>query len=140
MADFDSKKYGTIIMVPFSATNVTTGASAEDMLLPDSGLTKYIAPVAGSIIGITAATAAITAGGIQVKAHNNSTEFTSTGTPEPTLDVTNDTNGTYATVRPGAVRFAAGDGIGLSVTATTTGLDPTNTLDVSGFLHIALDA
>lgn len=135
---FDGKKFGATIAIPFQATNVTTGAADQDMLL-DSGLTSYIPPRPGSIVGITAATAAITAGGISVEAHRAGVQITEASAPVPVLNATNDTNGTFVTVRPGAIRFAAGDPIGLSVSATTTALDPTNTLDVDAFLHIQLD-
>lgn len=137
--NFDSGKFGGVVAIPFAKTNVTTGASNEDMIL-GSGLTSYIPPRSGSIIGISAATAAITAGGISVEVHRASTELTESAAPTVTLNATNDTNGTYASVRPGAIRFDAGAPIGLSLSATTTALDPTNTLDVDAFLHIVLDA
>lgn len=135
---FDSKKFGSILAIPFSATNVTTGAADQDMLLA-SGLTHFIPPKAGSIVGISAATAAITAGGITVEAHRASTELTEAAAPVPTLNATYDTNGTFVNVRAGAIRFAAGEPIGLSLSATTTALNPTNTLDVDAFLYVQLD-
>lgn len=137
---YDSKKFGSIVSIPFAKTNVTTGAANEDMLLGSALATSvYIPPRPGSIVGISAATAAITDGGIQIKAHRASAELTEAGAPSVTLNATNDTNGTFANVRPGAIRFAAGDPIGLSLSATTTGLNPTNTLDVDAFLHVQLD-
>lgn len=136
---FDSKKFGSIVAIPFAATNVTTGAANQDLVLASGQASGYVAPRAGSIVGISAACGAITAGGIAVKAHKASTELTEAAAPTVTLNATNDTNGTYANVRPGALRFAAGDTIGVSLSATTTALDPTNTLDVDAFLHIQLD-
>lgn len=137
---YDGKKYGSVVAIPFAKTNVTTGATNEDMTLGSAlAASVYIPSRPGSIVGISAACGAVTAGGIQVKAHRASTELTESAAPSVTLNATNDTNGTFANVRPGAIRFAAGDPIGLSLSATTTALDPTNTLDVDAFLHVVLD-
>jgi len=135
--EFDSKKYGAIVAIPFQKTNVTTGASNEDCVLAGAG-TLIVAPAAGTIVGISASCAAITAGTITVRAHKNSTEFAQSGYPAPALTSDNDTNGTYATIRPGAITFAAGETLGLSVTGTTD-LNPTNTLDVDAVLFISLN-
>jgi hypothetical protein len=138
---FDGKKFGSAVVVPFVATNLTTGASNQDLVL-GSGLAAavYIAPRAGSIVAITAACGAITAGTITLKPHLASTEYAITGMPSPILTSANDTNGTYAVATSsGAVRFAAGAALGISAVTTTT-LDPTNTIDVDAFLHVMLDA
>lgn len=137
--NFDSGKFGGIVAIPFSATNVTTGASNQDMTLASGLSSGYVAPRSGSIVGISAACGAITAGTITLKPHAASTEYAQSATPAPVLNATNDTNGTYVAARPGAIRFAAGATLGVSLTSTTT-LDPTNTLDVDAFLHIQLDA
>lgn len=136
---FDDKKYGASVAIHFFATNVTTGASNQDLALAGSAGTYYIAPRPGSVVGITSACGAITAGTITAKPHLASTEYAQVGVPSPVLDATNDVGGTYATLRPGAIRFAAGAALGVSVTSTTT-LDPTNTLDVDAYLHVVLDA
>lgn len=135
--NFDSKKFGATLAIPFSKANLTTGESNADLTLGGAG-TTYVAPAAGSIVSISAACAAITAGTITLKPHKAGTEYTEAGTPSPVLSSDNDTNGTYANVRPGALTFAAGDTLGISATTTTT-LDPTNTLDVDAVLHIQLD-
>ncbi len=135
--EFDPKKFGSMIAIPFSKSNITTQASNEDLALA-GGVTTFIAPAAGSIIGISAACAAITAGTMTLTPHKASTEYANVGTPIPALTSDNDTNGTYATVRPGAVTFAAGDALGISVTSTTT-LNPTNTLDIDAVLFIQLN-
>lgn len=135
--EFDSKKWGATLAIPFSKSNVTTGASNEDLALGGAG-TLFVAPAAGSIIGISAYCAAITAGTITLTPHKASTEVATTGVPQPVLSSTQDTNGTYATVRPGAITFVAGDTLGISATTTTT-LDPTNTLDVDAVLFIQLN-
>lgn len=135
---FDGKKFGGTIAIPFQATNLTTQASNQDLVLAGAN-TLYIAPKAGSIVGISAVCAAITAGTITLLPHLASTEYGVSGVPSPVLDATNDVGGSYATIRPGAIRFAAGAALGISAT-TTTSLNPTNTLDVDATLHILLDA
>lgn len=136
---FDSKKFGAVVAIPFAAANLTTGASNQDLVLGSAlAAAVYIAPRAGSIIAITAACGAITAGTITLKPHLASTEYAVTGMPTPVLNATNDTNGTYAVAGAGVVRFAAGAALGVSAVTTTT-LDPTNTIDVDAFLHIQLD-
>lgn len=134
---WDGKKFGSIIAIPFSKSNITTGASNEDLGLAGAG-TTFIAPAAGSVVGISASCAAITAGTATLTPHNASTEIATVGVPQPVLSSDNDTNGTYATVRPGAITFAAGAALGISVTTTTT-LNPTNTLDVDAVLFIQLN-
>jgi hypothetical protein len=137
--EFDSKKFGATLAIPFTIANATTGLDNADLLAAGGVNTLFTAPAGGSIIGISAATAAITAGTITLKPHKAGTEFAEVGTPAPVLSSTADTNGAYATVRPGALRFAAGDTLGISATSTTT-LNPTNTLDVEATLFIVLDA
>lgn len=139
MADtFDAGKFGAIVAVPFTLTNATTGNSNTDLAVGGGALTYFVAPVAGSIVAISANCAAITAGTITLRAHNAGTEFSDTGAPAPALSSTQDTNGTYASVRPGVLTFAAGATLGISATTTTT-LDPTNTLDVDAFLFVQLN-
>ena len=139
MADFfDAGKFGACVAIPFTLTNATTGNSNTDLTLGGGALTYYVAPASGSIVGITATCAAVTAGTITLSAHNAGTEVTDSGAPTAVLSSTADTNGTYGTARPGAVTFSAGATLGLSAVSTTT-LDPTNTLDVDAFLHVVLD-
>jgi hypothetical protein len=137
MVDEYNPKHGAHLAIPFSKADLTTGESNTDLLAQDGVGTVYVAPKAGSVVGISInASGAITAGTITARAHKDSTEFAQTGYPAPVSNATNEK--TYANVRPGALRFAAGDGLGISVTTTTT-LDPTNTEDVSAYLHIVLD-
>lgn len=135
--EFDGQKWGAYLAIPFAKSNITTGASNEDLGLAGAG-TTFVAPAAGSIVGISASCAAVTAGTMTLTPHSASTEIATTGVPQPVLSSANDTNGTYATVRPGAITFAAGATLGISVTSTTT-LDPTNTLDVDAVLFIQLN-
>ena len=135
---FDVKKFGPIMGVGFTLTNATTGNSNSDLKFAGGENTLFVAPKAGSIVGISAACQAITAGTITLKAHIASTEVAQTGAPVPVLSSTADTNGVYAVADIGTVRFAAGDTLGISAVSTTT-LDPTNTLDVEATLFIQLD-
>lgn len=137
-AEYNGRKWA-YLAIPFSTTDVTTGASNVDLTFGAAGNTVWIAPRSGKIVAVTANCEAITAGGIQLTPHKQSVEYAQTGVPSPTLDSNNDTNGTYADIREGAITFAAGDGLGISATATTTALNPTNTLDVSASLIVALD-
>lgn len=45
--EFDAKKHGAIVAIPFSKANITTGASNEDLGLGGAG-TLVTAPAAGS--------------------------------------------------------------------------------------------
>lgn len=138
MADeFDGKKFGASIAIPFAKSNLTTGLSNSDLALAGAG-TLAVMPRGGSVVGISASCAAITAGTATLKPHKAGTEYAEIGTPAPALSSDNDTNGTYVTVRPGALTFAAGDTLGISVTTTTT-LNPTDTLDVDAVLWVQLN-
>ncbi|MBK8434125.1 MAG: hypothetical protein IPL28_23815 [Chloroflexi bacterium] len=134
MADtFNADKFGSFLTIPFSKTNLTTGASNEDLLL-GSGSTLFVAPAAGSVVALSSrSAAAITAGTITIKTHAAGTEHTQAAAPTNALSSAAQVH--YDTAAPGLVSFAAGDTLGISVTTTTT-LDPTNTLDVDGFLFV----
>jgi len=139
MADyFDAGKYGAICVVgPFTAANVTTGASNQDMVIGQSS-DRVTMPMGGSVIGVAARSTEVieTAGTVTVRAHSASTEFADSGYPAPVL--TTAATSSYATQRPGAVTFSAGDNLGLSLSSTTT-LDPTNSLDVDAYLFVQFD-
>jgi hypothetical protein len=139
MSEFDAKKFGSVMCVGFTLTNATTGNDNTDLKVAGGENTLFVAPTSGSIIAITAACQALTAGTVTLQAHKASTEFTAAGRPVAVLSSTADTNGTVATAATGAVRFAAGDTLGISAVSTTT-LNPTNTADVEAFLFIQLDA
>ncbi len=137
MADtFNAEKFGAYLTIPFSKTNLTTGASNEDLALAGGG-TLYVAPYSGSVVALSSrSAAAITAGTITVSVHAASTELTQAASPTNALSSA--AQATYDTAAPGLVSFAAGATLGISVTTTTT-LDPTNTLDVDGFLVVQLN-
>ena len=133
--EFDAGKHGAIVALPFSLADCTTGMSAEDLLFFGATGDYAVAPKGGSVVGISANCEAITAGTITLRAHKAGTEFADVGYPAPVSNSTNEE--TYATVRPGALVFDAGDKLGLSLTTTTT-LDPTNTIDIEAVLFIQL--
>lgn len=138
MADTVHTKFGPTIALHFYKANVTVSASNEDCLLAGDAVgTLWVAPTAGSVVGISArASGTFTAGSISVRAHAAGTEIATTG--YPTVTLSSAAQGSYAVARPRAIRFSAGDTLGLSVSSTTT-LDPTNTEDVSGWLYVQLD-
>ncbi len=137
MADtFNAEKFGAFLTIPFSKTNLTTGASNEDLLL-GSGSTLWVAPAAGSVVALSSrSAAAITAGTITASVQAAGTERTEAASPVNVLSSAAQTH--YDTAAPGLVSFVAGATLGISVTTTTT-LDPTNTLDVDGFLVVQLN-
>lgn len=122
--------------ISFKIANATTGESNTD-LSRDGGNTLWVAPKNGSIVGIgVACSAAITAGSATFRAHSASTEIADASYPAPVCSSAN--RHSYATVRPRALTFSAGDALGVSVTTTTT-LDATNTLDFDADLYVILD-
>src|SRR5574343_418648 len=136
MSDYLDPKFGNVVALgPFTAANVTTGAENQDLALPSAGTTIPMLK-AGSVVGLSLEpVGTVTAGSITASAQSGGSELANT--PAPVSDATN-TAGTYATQRPGVVRFAAGAKLGVSVTATTT-LAPTNTVDVAAVLYVVYD-
>lgn len=136
MADYLDPKFGNAVALgPFTAADITTGADDQDLALASAGTTITM-PHAGSVVGLSLEpVGTITAGSITASAHSSSTELANT--PEAVANAT-DTTGSYDTARPGEVRFAAGDKLGVSVSATTT-LAPTNTVDVAAVLYVIYD-
>lgn len=138
MADtFDAGKWGAVLAIPFKVIDAVTNQSNTDLSVA-GGNTLQTMPVAGSVIGISVKSSAnVTAGSATFRAHKAGTEFADSGYPAPVLNST-DSNATYATVRNRALRFAAGNGIGVSYTSTTD-CAPTNTNDYDVLLFVALD-
>jgi hypothetical protein len=138
MADyFDSKKFGCIMAVgPFTIANATTEESDSELAY---GQDSYAAmPADGSVVAISVyANAELEGGSATIRAHSAGTELAATGYPAPVVNTTN-TQVSYASVRPGAVTFSAGDKLGLSITSTTT-LDPTDSLDIDGWLFVQIE-
>ena len=138
MADhYDAGKFGSVVVFgPFTASNVTTEASNQDLAV---GQMNYaVVPYGGSVVGISAClSAAVSAGSITVRAHKASTELGAYGYPTAVLDATN-TIASYGSAAPGAVTFSAGDRLGLSIVSTTT-LDA-ETKEIDAYLILQLNA
>lgn len=125
-----------MVAIPFSVANAVTNATNVD-LAGAGGNTLVAMPKAGSVVGIAvSASADLTAGSATVKAHKASTEFTEASAIALTLNDTNQRS--YSFIRRGAVKFAAGDTIGVSYSSTTD-MAPTNTNDLDALLFVMFD-
>lgn len=138
MADTFSPKFGNVVALPFKVANAVASQTNVD-LSNDGGNTTYVMPHAGSVIGLSVrASADVTAGAVAFRGHSASTEFATTGYPAPALESVTNTNASYATIAPGAIRFAAGAKLGVSYTSDAT-MAPTNTNDFDCLLFVAFD-
>lgn len=139
MADyFDAGKFGAIVPFTFTIQNATTNASNTDLSYT-ADTTSVVMPVDGSVVGISVGSSAnVTAGSAAFRAHKASTEYADSGYPVATLDATN-SNASYGTIRPGVLKFTAGQKVGVSVT-TATDMSPTNTNDFAAVLWVQLNA
>jgi hypothetical protein len=139
-------KFGAIFPVgPFMYTALaTTTSDNTDMYLGASANVDnlWVAPGPGSVVGIGAhigqATAGVTAGSVIFRAHKSSTEIAVGGYPSATIDATN-TRGSYGVCRPGLIRFAAGDALGISLAGCNATLMPTASIIPTAWLYVALD-
>ena len=139
--EFDAGKYGAIFAVEFSIANAVTNKTNEDIVLAGLSNTVAVMPYAGSVVGITVqASAEVTAGTVTFRAHKDGTEFAQSGYPAPILDdgTSGATQQSFASIRPGVLTFAAGEGIGVSYTSTTDAA-PTNTNDYNALVFCQLD-
>lgn len=138
MADyFDAGKFGAIVPFTFTIQNAVTNASNTD-LSASADNTQIVMPYSGSVVGITVkASANVTVGSATLRAHKASTEYADLGYPTAVLDATN-SNASYGSVRPGVLKFVAGNSIGVSV-STTTDMAPTNTNDFLATLWVQID-
>ena len=142
---FDAK-FGAILAIgPFMYTALaTTTADNTDMYMAASAnIGKYfVAPGPGSVLGISLqcaqATGGVTASFVKVRVHKDSTEIAVGGYPSATLNVTNGTK-SYGTCRPGLIRFAAGDCLGLSLAGCDATLMPTASIIPIAHMYVALD-
>jgi len=126
----------TIVAIPFAVANAVTNAADVD-LTRAGGNTIQVMPKAGSVVGITVnASADLTAGSATFEVHKDSTEYADAAAPVLTLSDT--VQESYASVRRGALTFAAGDGIGVSYSSSTDAA-PTNTNDYDATLFVAFD-
>jgi len=132
--EFTTEHFG--FALPYAVANAVTNAADVDLTLT-GGNTLMVMPKAGSVIGIAVrATADLTAGSATFEAHKDGTEFADTSAPVLTLSDT--VQESYASVRRGALKFAAGEAIGVSYSSSTDAA-PTNTNDYDAVLFVAFD-
>ena len=139
MADFFNPKFGNVVALAFRAENVNTGQTNVD-LDPVSQVGKeHTMPYSGSIVALAVkASANVTAGTVAFQAHNGSTEYAQNSSLLTTLTTAaGSSNKGYSTVRPGVLTFAAGDGIGVSLSSATN-LAAT-TVDYNVELYVVFD-
>jgi hypothetical protein len=142
MADFyDPAKFGAIVAIHFIVANAVTNAANVDLTMGGNTNTLAVMPVAGSVVGISVkSTANVTAGTATFRAHLASTEFADVGYPAPVLSsAATNSNASYASIRPGALKFTAGQTVGVSY-VTTTDCAPTDTNDYDAILFVQLNA
>ena len=124
------------VAIGYSVANAVTNAADVD-LTRTGGNTIAVMQKAGSIVGVSVnATADLTAGSVTFEVHKDGTEYAVASAPVLTLSDT--VQESYASVRRGALTFAAGEGIGVSYSSTTDAA-PTNTNDYDALLFVAFD-
>lgn len=143
-SDFVNPKFGSVVAIPFSVANAVTNKTNEDMALA-GGNKLAVMPFAGSVVGLgVRASAEVTAGNASFKAHKDGTEFPDAGALALTIAANTDTTvvsdlETQGSIRPGVMKFSAGDGIGVSYSSATD-MDPTNSNDFDAVLYVMLDS
>ena len=127
---------GAVVAIPYAVANAVTNAADVDLTKP-GGNTITVMPKAGSVVGLLVnATADLTAGSATFEVHKDGTELAEESAPVLTLDDTHQE--IYGLVRSRALRFAAGDGLGVSYSSTTDAA-PTNTNDYDAVLLVEFD-
>jgi len=126
----------TIVTIPLAVANAVTNAANVD-LTRTGGNTITVMPKAGSVVGIVVnASADLTAGSATFQAHKDGTEFAENAAP--TLTLSDTVQESYASIRRGALTFAAGEGVGISYSSSTD-MAPTNTNDYDALLFVEFD-
>lgn len=141
MADYyNAGKYGAVFALQLGVANAVTNKTNEDLALADaSAVTLMVMPTSGSVVGIAVrASADVTAGSVNFRAHKDSTEFAQTGYPNPALNSTTSVRESYVSIRPGILTFSAGEALGVSYTSTTD-CAPTDSNDYAVALFVQLD-
>ena len=124
------------VAIGFAVANAVTNQADTDLARP-GGNTIAVMQKPGSIVGVSVnATADLTAGSVTFEVHKDGTEYAVASAPVLTLSDT--VQESYASVRRGALTFAAGEGIGVSYSSTTDAA-PTNTNDYDALLFVTFD-
>ncbi len=137
-SNFDPK-FGAYVALNFNVSNVDTAATNTDLTVADGVGTLAVMPYAGSVVGLSIkANTNVTAGTIAFNAHKESTEYAQASSLLTTLTTAaGSSNIGYTSVRPGVLTFAAGDGIGVSVSSATN--VAATTVDYSAILWVQLN-
>lgn len=139
MADTFHPKFGPTVALSFNVSNVDTAATNTDLTLADGVSSLVIMPYAGSIVGLTiGASTNVTAGTVAFNAHKESAEYAQASSLLTTLTTAaGSSNRGYTSVRSGVLTFAAGEGIGVSVSSATN--VAATTVDYSAILWVQLN-
>jgi hypothetical protein len=139
MADhFNAGKFGAIVPLQFIVANAVTSASDVD-LTTATDHTLHTMPYTGSVVGIAVGTsAAVTGGSATFRAHLAGTEFAQDGYPSAVLNATN-ASATYASIRPGVLKFTAGQRVGVSYVSATDFAPANNDVLVTLWVQINED-
>jgi hypothetical protein len=143
-SDFVNSKHGNVVAIPFTIENATVSTTAVDLALAGGNVTLVPMPFDGSIVGISArASTAIDTGSATFQVHKEGTEYSDQSALSVKIEATTDTTSdvdleTQGSVRPGVMRFSAGDAIGVSYTSSTD-MDPTNSNDFDVILFAVLE-
>jgi hypothetical protein len=139
-------KFGAILAIgPFQYSALATTTSDNTNLFygaADNVNTQWTAPGPGSVVGLSVyagqSTGGVSAGSVIFRTVKNDTEIAVGGYPTATLNATN-TLKSYGVCRPGLIRFAAGDALGISLAGCNATLMPTASILPSVTLYVALD-
>lgn len=143
MSDFVHPKHGNAVAIPFAVANAVTNQSNVDLAMA-GGNTLAVMPFAGSVVGLgVRASAEVTTGAATFKPHKGSTEYADVGSLALSIAATTDTTATgdlqtNGSCRPGVMKFAAGDTLGVSYSSATD-LAPTNTNDFDAVLVVVFE-
>lgn len=143
-SEYINPKFGNVVAIPFSVANAVTNQSNTDLAMA-GGNTLAVMPFAGSVVGIGArASTEVATGSATFKAHKDGTEFVDVGALSVQIAATTDTTSHadlegVGSVRPGVLKFEAGDGVGISYSSATN-MSPTNTNDFDAVLYVMFGA
>jgi hypothetical protein len=121
MADTFDPKFGAFVSIPFVKSNVDTASTNLDFTHGSGVNSLAVMPYAGSVVSLSVkGNANVTAGTVAFSVHKEGTEYTAVSSILATMTTAaGASNIAYGTVRQGVMTFAAGEGIGVSVSSAT---------------------
>ena len=141
MADTFDPKFGQVVSIAFTKSNVDTSASATNsyMTLASGVGTGATMPYAGSVVGLAvSANANVTTATVAFNVHNGGTGYSQNSSLGVTMTTAaGSSNKGYATLRPGVLTFSAGDKIGINYASATN--YAATTVDYDALLFVVLD-